>query len=150
MLAMKRLPSSAEQNQEERETQPFPFCCCQEMNKCLSMFGGEISHLSARFSQLILFSPYNAGNEISLLHLFIGISFSRRPAIRRLIQADSGWVGGGGIRAHGASHQSDGELVSLITDGWRCNRNMTTVCTQLWRCSLVNKQQVSSGNMLNI
>lgn len=30
------------------------------------MFGGEISHLPARFSQLILFSPYKAGNEISL------------------------------------------------------------------------------------
>lgn len=44
----------------------FLRCCCQEMNKWLSMFGGEISHLLARFSQLILFSPYKAGNEISL------------------------------------------------------------------------------------
>lgn len=72
-----RLPSSAEQNKKKRETQTIPFqrrlvhfffcsCCCQEMNKWLSMFGEEISHLLARFSQLILFSPYKAGNEISL------------------------------------------------------------------------------------
>lgn len=68
----------------------FSPCCCQEMNKWLSMFGGEISHLPARFSQLILFSPYKAGNEISLsavsphvapppprhLCLFIRISFA--------------------------------------------------------------------------
>lgn len=40
--------------------------CCQEMNKWLSMLGGQISHLPARFSQLIPFSPYKAGNEISL------------------------------------------------------------------------------------
>lgn len=71
-----RLPSSAEQNEKEREnstysiseeTHAFFFpCCCQEMNKWLSMFRGQISHLAARFSQLILFSPYKAGNEISL------------------------------------------------------------------------------------
>lgn len=44
----------------------FSPCCCQEMNKWLSMLGGYISHLRARFSQLIPFSPYKAGNEISL------------------------------------------------------------------------------------
>lgn len=44
----------------------FSPCCCQEMNKWLSMLGGQISHLPARFSQLIAFSPYKAGNEISL------------------------------------------------------------------------------------
>lgn len=45
----------------------FPPCCCQEMNKWLSMFGGEYQlGKPARFSQLILFSPYKAGNEISL------------------------------------------------------------------------------------
>lgn len=57
---------------EEKETYfilagacAFPPCCCQEMNKWLSLFAGKISHLLASFSQLMPFSPYKAGNEIS-------------------------------------------------------------------------------------